>query len=299
MNLTSPYLSNTAFLTELRNYKGLIPVSIELASEKILWVDMAAYHFYDGFFRKSLDIYYALKKNTVVSFMTDLNILEDDRVLTEPVYPTAFIFHAGRSGSTLLAKTLARSPENLVISEAAPLNQILLYFTEGGKTGSEIDKKNEHIYRNLLLCLFRKRLSTYRHFVVKFTSYNIYFFNFITSAFPGVKSVFLTRTQEEILASFGKNPPAWLNDKTDGMFKKFTGSDEPDLSAIIDSFFKSADEKPTEVLRPIDYKMLTPDNFSVILSYLGIEHSEEQLNLMKSQFAFDSKVEFNKSRFKA
>jgi hypothetical protein len=298
MNLVSGYLANEAFFDELKNRKGLIPISIDVDNQKIVWLDMEAYHFYEGFFHKSLDTYFSLKKFDVISFTTDLNILEDDRVLTDYIYPTGFIFHAGRCGSTLLAKTLARSRENLVISEASPLNQVLRVFTKNGEQTAAENDKSKHIYRNLLLAMSMRRVASHQYCFIKFTSYNIRFFNFIHSVFPDVPAIFLTRDAAKIVASFQKRAPGWLNDKNPNIFKTLSGSRETDAQMIVRDFLACAADQPVNVLKPIEYEMLKPENLSFILSCFNISPNETQVELMKSQFAFDSKVEFNKKPFK-
>lgn len=51
------------------------------------------------------------------------------------VYPTAFIFHESRVGSTLLCNLLATNPYHLVFSESSPPASILLSSCGGGLEG--------------------------------------------------------------------------------------------------------------------------------------------------------------------
>lgn len=293
------HLSKEDLLAELQRRKGLIPVSILVADEKILWLDMEEYHFYEGFFHKSLDTFHALKKGEVFSFTTDVSVLEDDAVVTDPVYPTGFIFHAGRCGSTILAKALSRSQENLVISEARPHASIWHILTRDGELPLEMTEKNKTIYRNLLLAMARRRRAVHQQFFVKFASFNIRFFDFIHSIFPDVPALFLKRDVAAILASWKNNLPGWLERDHPKALQMLTGSDEPDLKQIIEGFFEKAATYPDSVLKPVEYEMLKPEHLQLILSYLNYEPNEAQLALMQSQFAYDSKAEFNRKKFKA
>jgi hypothetical protein len=293
------HLSNEAFFFELENRQGLIPVSINVDDQQVVWLDMEMYHFYEGFFHKSLNTYSTLKKNITISFATNLDVLEDDLILKDYIYPTGFIFHAGRCGSTLLSKSLARSRENLVLSEAPPLNQIFQVFTKNGERPVEINEKNKRIYRNLLLAMARRRVSTHKHLFVKFTSFNINFFSFIHSIFPDVPAIFLTRNKPDIIASYRKRPPAWLSTNPQAL-KMLTGSDSYGRETIIDIFLKKAADISPDSLKPIDYEILKPCNLSLILSYLNWQTIDSaQLEVMKSQFEFDSKIEFNKKKFES
>lgn len=293
------HLSNEDLLAELRRHKGLIPVSILVQEERVLWLDMEKYHFYEGFFHKTLDMFRALKKHAV-SFTSDASVLADERVLTEFIYPSGFIFHAGRCGSTMLAKALARSQENLVISEARPHNSVWKLLTHDGEQPLEMSERNKAIYRHLLLAMGRRRRAAHKRYFIKFSSFNIRFFDFIHSIFPDVPALFLKRDTEEILASWKKGqPPGWLEQHHPKALKMLTGSDTPDLRQIVDSFLQKAAEYPEPVLKPVDYALLKPEYLHDILGYLNYEPTASQLTLMQSQFSFDSKVEFNKKKFKA
>jgi len=50
-------------------------------------------------------------------------------------------------------------------------------------------------------------------------------------------------------------------------------------------------------LIPVDHIAVTPENLPVILSYFNVSFDEAEFNLMKSQFSYDSKVEFNQKIF--
>src|SRR3546814_4361537 len=51
------------------------------------------------------------------SFSSDFAILQDDRILADPLLPSGFLFHISRCGSTLTGKALARSPRHVVINQ--------------------------------------------------------------------------------------------------------------------------------------------------------------------------------------
>lgn len=293
------HLSKEQLRVALQRYRGLIPVSILVAEEKILWLDMEQYHFYEGFFHKSLDMFRALKQGRAVSFLTDTGVLEEEGILEEFIYPQGFIFHAGRCGSTMLAKALARPQENLVISEARPHNSIWKILTREGRVPLEMNGKNMTIYRNLLLAMARRRRSAHKRFFIKFTSFNIRFFDFIHSVFPDVPALFLKRDIPAILASWEKSLPGWLERDNPRALQMLTGSDTPDLKAIIEGFMQKAEAYPAAMLKHIGYEMLKPAHLGLILSYMNYEPNAAQLALMQSQFSYDSKVEFNRKRFKA
>ena len=284
MHLLSVHISNGDLINELKTRSGLMPIGMDDEKGMLTWMDMGKYHFYEGFFHKSLDMYNALNNKAVNLFTTSLDILDDDSIVTNFVYPSGFIFHAGRCGSTLISKSLARSREHLVISEASVLNHILDPVNQNTGSFSETDK---HRYRNLVLAMCRRRLPAYKHSFIKFTSNNIHFFEFIHSVFPDVPAIFLTRNVSEIVSSFRRARPKWL--KADAGTTYFDD--------IVRGFIQHALTISPDALKHIDYRMLTAENLPIILAYFGVNVDEVQLKLMQSQFAYDSKVELNRKLF--
>jgi hypothetical protein len=285
-------VTNEAFFRELKSGKRYIPVSIDIQENKIKWLDFEQYHFYEGFFHKSINLFSALKKEQVDYSVTDLDMLLDDRVSKDCLYPTGFIFHAGRSGSTLLSKVLSRSVENHVVSEPEPLNSVWEYFAKAKLTDS--DKRK--IFTNLVLASGRPG-SVHRNYFIKFTSFNILFFEFINNAFTDVPAVFMRREIDDILKSFGKKLPGWLQSQNSSFLKTIATINTDDPRAIIQRFFEEAGKYSPEILMPVEYKTLNADLLPALLHYFNVKANESELNLMKKQFLFDSKVEFNQRKF--
>ncbi|MDO3642253.1 hypothetical protein [Mucilaginibacter sp. L3T2-6] len=284
-------------LKELINNKGFLPVSIDWVNNKITWIDFGQYHFYEGFFHKSASIFSNLKKGNVDTLVTDINILTEEALVADSLYPTGFIFHAGRCGSTILSKALARSRENHVISEAGPMNTMWRLFVQKDDQPINVSEFNKKIYKHLLLAMGRQRSILHKHFFIKFTSFNILFFDFIHAVFPGVPAIFMTRNTEDILRSFDKRRPGWLLPEAARVLNMIKEGEEPDEKKIIDSFFDAAGKYPDDILRPIAYGDLKPEILPAVLKYFRVDTSCEQLALMQSQFLFDSKVEFNRKKF--
>lgn len=283
---------------------GLIPVSIDAENRRLNWLDAEKYHFYEGFFGQSLRLFSALKSGDISEFTTDLNVLEDDLILTEYVRPCGFIFHAGRSGSTLLAKILARSRRNLVVSEAPPHNQIWQFFGGGGgKKIPEQSARNKRIYKNLLLSTARKRVATHEKYFIKFTSFNVRFFDFIKSVFPDVPSIFLYRAPQKILTSLNKKTAAWSNLENRESVKFLFGVSPENAAATefaaqaIESFFTAALQHDSDKLKYLNFDELDRENFPSVLKFFNVETEESELALMKSEFNFYSKSDFNKKKF--
>lgn len=292
-----PKLSNGELLVKLAAHKGLMPVAIIADGNEILWRDMENYHFYEGFFHRSLNTFMALKGGSIKQFVTDVSALKHKGIIGNSLYPTGFIFHAGRCGSTSLAKVLARSRQNLVISESGPLNRIWQSFTSTGDEAPLPSAENLEIYRSLILAQGRKRVKTHQRYFIKFTSFNILFFDFIRAAFPDVPCIFLTRPITEILNSWEKRPPGWLDTQSPWMMKLLAENTGAGLKEIIEGFFRVASGKDQALLKHTNYRDLTQEGLPGILAQFGVFPKADELALMASQFHFDSKTEFNKKVF--
>jgi len=127
------------------------------------------------------------------------------------------IFNTGRCGSTLLAKVLARSRKNLVLSEAAPHNEVWQCLSEG--------PEGMTLYRNLLLAMGRTRGTNCEAHIIKFTSVSMVHFDFIRAAFPGVPALFLFREPRAVLSSYARRSFPW-SEWMGGSFGKWTGANE-------------------------------------------------------------------------
>jgi hypothetical protein len=288
------HLSTSDFLAEYHHHAGLIPVNIQSATGIITWMDVEKYHFYEGFFQRSINTFLALKRENVITFTTDFDVLDHDIFASGCLQPNGFIFHAGRCRSTLLVKALARLQHHLILSEPAPLNQFWQVITNNGTKLPELSASNQNRYRNLALAMSRQRSEAETHCFIKFTSFNIRFFSFINDALPGTPAIFLTRDVDDIVTSFEKKPPEWLLSPNPGISKLLLGSAKPDLSIVVKTFLDEAASHPPEKLKHFNYDKVSPEGFELILKHLNISATEKQLGLMKREFLFDSKTDVNR-----
>lgn len=295
-------LSKSELLVELHNRKGLIPIELDTENSQVKWMDLESYHFYEGFFHKSLKMYSTLKgrKEAVSTFNSSLDVLTDDRILNDNLYPTGFIFHAGRCGSTLLAKIFACLRKNLVLSEVSIHNQFWLEITGNGKKTIYINEENKRLYKNLLLATARRRLASHKYCFIKFTSFNIYFYEFIRSVFPDVPSIFLFRQPSEILSSFKKNPPDWIEIPNETIRELLTRvsmneflklKPETYKVKILENLFSAAIKNRENTLNFLNFNNLNAESFAETLKIFQTDFTPDEFNKMKLQFDYYSKSE--------
>ena len=300
-------------LFELDRRSGLIPSAFDIGGRKLVWIDLETYHPYEGFLHRAIDRFAALKQSrrsptSIVEFVTDSAVLRDRRILADSIYPTGFIFHAGRCGSTLLTRILARDRRHLVIGEAAAHNQVWLELTNSGEVALTATEENKQVYKHLLLAMGRKRLPGYEAHFIKFTSFNILFFNFISSVFPDVPAIFLYRKPLDILASYAKAPPGWFasNQETLRLLLAKTTLDGREAgdpfgspANAVTAFFTAGLRAGESGARYLNYPELKPANLPAILRALNVSITMNQLTTMQSQFRFDSKVDHRATAFVA
>jgi hypothetical protein len=283
-NLEALLLTESQLVAELSERPGLIPVSIDPSRLEIIWLDLESYHSYEGFFYQSLDVYRSLRRCPPALFTTSIDVLRK-LPLDDSVQPTGFIFHSGRCGSTLLAKVLARSRENLVFSEAAAHN--LVWKSLPG-CGCEAIK----MYRNLVLAMGRRRLASYRGHFIKFTSFNIMRFDSIRAAFPDTPAIFLFNEPGAVLESSAREVLPFLGVDV-GLSRIW-----PDAGAAFADFCGAALAVRDPKFRCLEYSALTPRNLPSILRFLGREPaSAKELALMESAFLWDAKSGRSPRRF--
>lgn len=299
------HLDSAQLMEALQRYPGLIPVDLDVDQQRLVWMDLQQYHCYEGFFHRALGMFTALtqarsRAAPVELCTSDIQVLQSAAVLRDPIYPTGFIFHAGRCGSTLLTKVLARSRHHLVFGEAAPHNHIWSLLTDHGQLPREHNAASGQLYKHLVLAMGRRRLVTHQAHFIKFTSFNMLFFDFIQGVFPDVPALFLYRHPADILASMSTHPPAWLS--TPPAFLRAvmadlpvteTGVPEPLACAVhtVQHIFSAALRAGAHGLRYLPYAALTPANLPMILQAFHVQTPRDQLLLMQSQFSYDAKMD--------
>ena len=296
------HLSLKEIVAKLASCRGLIPIDLDVEKRELIWRDLGQFHNYEGFFSTSLAMFAQLKargnqKETEDDPRTDLDVLESDEILSDCIYPSAFIFHAGRCGSTLLSKALARSRANLVFGEAEAHNKIWAAFTNDWQSEPVFGEEQRLLYRHLILAMGRRRLETHKYHVIKFTSTNILLFDLIRSVFPDVPAIFIYRKPEAILRSFINRPPGWYTTRS-APLKAFVAGIDSDLCEsefyhrAVTRFFSRALDAEKDGLRFLNYQRLTAENLPTILAALNIAADSDQLKLMQDQFEYDSKTEY-------
>jgi hypothetical protein len=275
---STPGLSRSQWEEKFSTHPGLIPIALDAQRLRLTWQDLGHFHFHESFFHRSIELYRALAVQTLARFETPLEVLADDRIPAQAVPLAGIVFHAGRSRSTLLARAIARSRENLVLSEPAALSSMLDILA------NQPDWRGGYatlLCRNLMLAMCRRRVPTHRRSFVKCSSHNAASHALIRAAFPDVPVIFLTREPAEIVESFRRSPPSWAS--------RFH-----DVEAVVRS---NLDHAARAGWPQLDHRQITADNLPFILARFGYVPDKDQLRLMRAQFDFNSKEDFRREPY--
>lgn len=151
----------------------------------------------EPFFSDSVDLALRLPFNLAFRRRTGIDVLLDRHARNPGIAPTAFVLHASRCGSTLLAQVLARFDSHIVLSEPPPLDVLLRahYRPEG------IDPHQPAWIAALLSAWGQCRSGKERALVVKLDAWNIFEMPLLRRAFPDTPWIFLYRDPLEIVTS--------------------------------------------------------------------------------------------------
>lgn len=312
-DIGSRHLGAEEAIAKIHSTPGMIPVAIDPETEnggtgKVLWADIGNYPYRE--WQHIFTISTLAEQGKIgESFVTDFAILQDDRILADPIEPSGFMFHISRCGSTLTGKALARSPRHLVINQGAPLQRgFWATITRDWSHEAQASPENLKAFRNLVLAMTRRRFPQEERAFIKFISWNTLYMDFALAAFPQMPALFLYREPVEVIASVLKETSAvvWAKGRPQagflsGLDWRATGEmDEVEYLAHCFARYLGFAAQMGERVGLLNYRDIKPENFAHILARgLDFKPAEEELALMLEQFQFHSKDDNNQQQFKS
>jgi len=284
----------------MKQLLGLTPTLIHLKKPHPLvqWCDLSNIVFSEPFFNQT--IARCLREDpSRIRFQTQLEGLAHLYEISPGLEPTGFIFHMSKCGSTLVSKTLSALPQNLVISEPAPMNSIL--------AADLIGMSEEEIIkwlRLLINALGQKRRDSETNYFIKFKSWNIRKLYLIKKAFPNIKWVFVYRDPIEVMVSVLKAPAEWMDLKsknitddpiwtdlksTPRISESVTGfsaeeieqmSSEEYCARVLASFCQTALEMADQSTLMLNYSQLSEAGWTSLLDFFQVNISSNEKDSM-------------------
>lgn len=165
------------------------------------WGYVGSHRFSDPFFIQTINQCLRHPANLLFRHRTPLESLWQITASFRSVQPRGFIFHMSRCGSTLVSQMLAALPQNVVLSEAGPIDDVLrAHFRNPAITEPE----RIQWLQWLITALASQRNPQEKNLFIKFDSWHVMFLSLIQRAFPGVPWIFLYREPVEVMASAQK-----------------------------------------------------------------------------------------------
>ncbi|MBS7254371.1 sulfotransferase family protein [Flavobacterium branchiicola] len=109
----------------------------------------------------------------------------------------SLVFHVSRCGSTMLSQCLATSAENIMISEAPIIDQILR------SESFDLEKKTV-LLKSVIALLGQKRFPEQKNLIIKLDAWHIFNAPYLRSVFPEIPFALLYRNPAEVLRSHQK-----------------------------------------------------------------------------------------------
>ncbi len=109
----------------------------------------------------------------------------------------SLVFHVSRCGSTMLSQSLATSSENIMVSEAPIIDQILR------SEAFDADIKSV-LLESVIRLLGQKRFPEQKNLIIKLDAWSIFKASYLRSVFPEIPFALLYRNPDEVLRSHQK-----------------------------------------------------------------------------------------------
>ncbi len=216
-------------LKQFENFREWIPVRCYRRENQAFvdWCCLGKERLTEPFFDDSIAKRFRQPFNQLFRHQTPIEFLGELNEFSSGLKPTGFIFHLSRCGSTLISQMLAALEQNIVISEASPIDFVL-------RASKISEEKRIKWLQWIINALGQKRNQDEEKFFIKFDCWNTLEINLIKRAFPDVPWIFLYRNPVEIIVSHIKQRGAQM---IPGLIKEIL----PDLS-----FKKSLQISPEE-----------------------------------------------------
>ena len=166
------------------------------------WCYLGRRRFTEPFFETTLQQVMRLPFNMLFRRQTPVEALLEWQTMRPGLPPTGFIFHMSRCGSTLVAQMLAALPQNIVLSEASPIDDVL---TAIRVAPAVADTQRVEWLRAMVSALGQRRYPDERHLFIKFDCWHTQDLPLLRAAFPQTPWIFLYRDPLEVMVSQRKN----------------------------------------------------------------------------------------------
>jgi len=264
---------------------GWVPLRVYQDREPFMidWCYLGDRRFVEPFYDQTIGACLEHPFNLLFRQQTTAAVLVERNRQDPGLKPSGFIFHMSRSGSTLIARMLAALPQNIVISEASPINSILkLRFTSGQIS----EQQNVEWLQAMVGAMGQPRSGSEQHFFIKFEAWHVLMLHMIRKAFPNVPWIFTYRDPIDVLVSqmdhLGQIVPSALHYSLFGEDANSVVSMPPEeYSAIVlAAICNAALSNHQDGGMLINYSQLPDAVCSSISDFFGVHWTDEEMAAM-------------------
>lgn len=232
--------------------------------------------------------------NVLFRHRTPLESLERWAEASPGIAPTGFIFHVSRCGSTLLAGLLGALPGTLVLSEPAPVDNLVC---ANEKQARLEEPRQIALLRAMVSALGQRREPGQDRLFVKFDAWHTLHFPLIRAAFPDVPWVFLYRDPVEVLVSALRQRglhtvPGYLDAARLGLDQGeiFAMPPEEYGARVLSAIYQAGLEAhvPGRSLL-VNYTQLPEAAWTTVAAHFGLEPDPGQIALLRDRAQWNAK----------
>jgi hypothetical protein len=265
-------------------FEGWVPIRVHERDVPVVeWCWLDGLGFDEPFFVQTVERAFRTPFSLLFRRETPIEALE---ALPQALQPSGFVFHGSRCGSTLVSRMLASPPQNLVVSEPLPVDQVLR------SRAPESDRVRW--LRAVVAALGRPRRGE-RAYVLRLDAWNACSLGLVRRAFPGVPWVFLFREPVEVLASHFRQRgahmvPGALDPALFGLDFGAVARMPPEeyCARVLSAIYRSALEHRDGQALLVDYRDL-PGAVERIMGAFGLECGESERARMGELIRWDAK----------
>ena len=256
------------------------------------WCHLGDLRFTAPFFEQTIGSAMKHPFNLLFGHSTPLAVLAAEADKSPDLKLSGLIFHMSRCGSTVVSQMLAALPGNVVLSEPAPVDQILRL---ADRCTNAPDGELIQCLRGMMVALGRRRHQDERDLFIKLDAWHVLLLPLIRRAFPDVPWIFLYRDPLEVLASLSRSRPSQMFGSTNPVL---LGSDPAALSAMtfdeysalaLERYCGAAIENHRNGGLLIEYRELPDAVCGKILDHFGMRCDADEVATMRAAAQFNAK----------
>jgi hypothetical protein len=249
------------------------------------WCHLGSRRFAHPFFDTTIQLALESPFNSLFRHHTTMTALRDWAAISPGIAPTGFIFHMSRCGSTAVSQVLASLAENVVISEAGPLDALARAHLRVPQASME---QRIAWLQWMVSALGQRREGNERRYFIKFDARTTLELPLVRLAFPEVPWIFVYRDPVEVLVSLVNRPSAMA---TPGMGGNLPGmSAEECAGRVVGLLCETAMRQfPNERGLLVNYRQIPDVVWREVAEHFGCHLDAAAIARMREAGALDAK----------